>query len=110
MQFAKQTYQQYFVVDVENGLNMVEYSVFGDRSPPGFKKVRLLSKLNDTIYWLFKRYSDELENYLYYIIQQIPRNISTFKDKMELIEISTSDLYQRLISQQGMKNLIFDIE
>lgn len=40
----------------------IENLIFGDRSPAGYTKVRLLSKIQNQIYWLFKAEAAESEN------------------------------------------------
>lgn len=37
------------------GLSSLELFMFGNRSPEGYKKVRLFSKNNHQIYWLFEK-------------------------------------------------------
>ena len=59
--------------------------VFGDRAPPGYKKIRLLSKSKNQVYWLFESEEEpsvgedgkEKEKDLH-IVQQIPRDLEDF--------------------------------
>ena len=46
----------------------------------------------------------------FFIIQQIPRDLANIDQHMETIQNTKSDLYKSMISQQGMRNLVYEIE
>jgi len=51
----KQSFNQYKISLEEHGFKQSEQDMFGDRSPKGYDKLRLLSKVNDTVFWLFEK-------------------------------------------------------
>ena len=57
-QFVKMKFREYD--DIENadkqyGISDADFYYFGDRSPEGgYEKIRLLSKVQHQVYWLFK--------------------------------------------------------
>lgn len=63
--------------------------------------------------WLFsKEYKEEYDEEpvtAYHLAQQIPRDIPSFKKKMECIKSLEGELYLKLRRQQGFKNYCFDI-
>ena len=52
-QFSGDKFNEYVEMEEAFGLSVNEYSIFGDRAPPGYTKIRLFSKLGNTVHWLF---------------------------------------------------------
>ena len=85
--------------------------MFGDRCPEGYTKFKLLSKLNSTLYWLTKKFDPNDKKEIFCIVQQIPKSNEDFESKLELIKrFESSELYEKILQQQGMRNLIVDID
>ena len=105
-------------MDQEYGLSLGDFEIFGDRSLNGYQKVKLLTKLQNSVYWIFKRkvtsvYEDEeseASDVMYYIIQQIPRNLANFDQIIGRVRNSEGGRFQTLLEQQGMRKLLFQIE
>ena len=82
---------------------------FDNRLLPGYKKLRLISKQKDSVYWLMSKFDTVEDQDVYYIVQQIPRLKISIKDKIKRIkELKDSPLYKKFIKQQGVKNMVFE--
>ena len=95
-------------------MNVAQKDLFGDRAPPGYKKVKLLSKSKNQVYWLFEseeeptpREDGKQKDKDLHIVQQIPRDIENFSDCMTSLKNIQSDLIKRLKRTSGMRNLVF---
>ena len=109
--FLKTRFNEYIDVDDKYGMSYVDYALFGDRKPEGYEKIRLISKTQHTVIWLFKKeeiIDDQIE-VNYHLIQQIPRELPQFDEKIACINHLKSDLYLKMRRCQGMRNLVFDI-
>lgn len=47
-------FEQYIEMENETGLSVKEFSIFGDRVPSGYTKVRLFQKYRNQVYWVLK--------------------------------------------------------
>lgn len=80
---------------MDNDLSFVDFTYFGDRKPEGYEKVRLVSKTQHTVIWLFKK-EEKVEEEIevnYHLIQQIPRELPQFDEKIACINHLKSNLY-----------------
>lgn len=59
---------------------------------------------------MHKSEDEEEDEIKYFLIQQIPRSIPSFKKKMKNLKIIETQLYQKLMRVQGMSNLVFDVD
>ena len=93
--FVKEKFYEYIDVDNDHGISFSDFTIFGDRSPEGYKKEKLISKTQHTVVWLFSKQED-IDGVIqlnYHLVQQIPRELPTFDEKMECIKHLECDLY-----------------
>lgn len=72
--FASQKFKDFINIDNKFGLSDQDALIFGNRAPEGYKKLGLLSKLKNQVYWIFKRIvepteEDEEPEATYHVVQ-----------------------------------------
>lgn len=108
-QFSKHKFKDHTDRDNKHGLSKQEFSLFGDRFPKGYEKVRLISKSQRHIYWIFKSNFTQ-DAFTYNIIQQIPRDVPNFKQKMECVKTAMNHLVHKLKTKPLMSSLVLQIQ
>ena len=48
-------YNAFSNINTKYGLSKDDESYFGDRAPEGYEKVRLVSKMQHTVFWMFRQ-------------------------------------------------------
>lgn len=98
------------LVDNGHGLSKKEFEIFGDRVPPGFSKVRLLSKMRNQVLWILQlALMQKPSQPQYHIVQQIPRCHESFEQMVKGFKDKGTDLYEKINKKIKVKKLAFEI-
>ena len=85
-QYAVERFHEYDNSDNRFGMNAQLLEVFGNRRPSGYTRIRIISRIKNHVYWLMVDNKIMQSEGHYHIIQQIPKDLDNYNDKIDMLE------------------------